>query len=217
MAIEKRVGVEIGGVAQNARRVQMLPVPTEAAEEPLRPADIVVNSNHEGILKLGVSSLADKIVSVRQRVARQIGLREILHEVGRDWIDTAGRNHIARERVADKSSRPIWPGCERVENSPRNQFSGLGVDCVNLGEIALLFEVSRYGQEELAAGLLPKAFVAAEEECLVAYDVAASCGAKLVLLEFLKVRSASVGEEIIGIQFVIAEKLPACSVQVVRA
>src|SRR2546430_11353794 len=55
--------VEIGGVAQNARRVQMLPVPTEAAEEPLRPADIVVNSNHEGILKLGVSSLADKIVS----------------------------------------------------------------------------------------------------------------------------------------------------------
>ena len=69
----------------------------------------------------------------------------------------------------------------------------------------------------MAAGLLSKAFVAAEEERLVADKVAADCGAKLVLFEFLKVRSTSVGEKIVGIQLVVAEKLPACSVQVVRA
>src|SRR5437016_4127767 len=93
----------------------------------------------------------------------------------------------------------------------------IGVGRVSLREIALFLQVGRHGQEELAAGRLPKTFVAAEEERLVPSNVAADGAAKLVLLEFLKVRSAAVGEEIVGIQFVIAEKLPACSVQVVRA
>src|SRR5690348_1848543 len=157
MAIEERIGVEIGGVAQNARRVQMLPVPTETPEEPLRLADIMVNSNHEGILKLGIPRPADKIVGVGQQIARQVGFREILQEVNRDRVETGGRNHVALELVADESSRTIWPGCERVENFHRNQIPGLRVGCVSLREIALLFEVSGHGQKQLAAGLLSKA------------------------------------------------------------
>src|SRR2546425_7556916 len=116
MAIEERVGVAIGGVAQNARRVQMLPVPTEAAEESLRLADIMVNSNHEGILKLGIPRLANKIVGMGHRIARQVRFREMLQELSRDRIETVGRNHVALELVADKSSRTVRPGRKRVEN-----------------------------------------------------------------------------------------------------
>src|SRR2546427_4190232 len=148
MAIEERVGVEIGGVAQNARRVQMLPVPTEAAEESLRLADIVVDSNHEGILKLGIPRLANKIVGMSHLIARQVGLREILQKVGRDRVETGGRNHVARELVTDESSRTIWPACERVEDFHRNDFSGRRVCGVGLREIALLLQVGGYGQEK---------------------------------------------------------------------
>ena len=74
-----------------------------AHEEASRISEIVIQPRAVGILFDSISVCSDVVISARELGAGKIRSREIRAHFGGNRVDTVGRNHIIRERVANET------------------------------------------------------------------------------------------------------------------
>ncbi len=149
------------------------------------------------------------------RVSRSEIRRRNQRQRGRSrGIDQARRQGVVRQRRADYPPRGVPPPRSGVENC-----------AVVLGKIAA---AERHRRKVRQAGRsrspAPLPLVVSEEERAILavvnlgnFQRPSQREPELVLLEWLPADPAGVGEEVVGVELLVAQKLPAAAVQRVRA
>ncbi len=154
-------------------------------------------------------------------VAWGVGLREKLHQIAGHRIDAVGGNDVSGKGGANEIARRGGIGAvgERIVNG--HQLAGL---VPRIGEIALPFERRRHTSRTDQSLYPAQALIRNEEESSVLAVVemrdnnrSTPGAAELVEAACRLTQSAQVHEEILGAEFVVAEKFEQAAVQLVRS
>ena len=97
VVVGERIRIEIRHVPEHVATLIALPVITDSGEYALPVSDVVIDAKQIEVGAIVIACLAQEIVGVRDGVAGQIGLREILQQVLGDRIETRGWGSRYRE------------------------------------------------------------------------------------------------------------------------
>lgn len=190
--------------------------PVESPVDTVVVSEAMVNSNAR-LVVVRRGRLNELIVRKNIGTNCQVGKRIILlqHELG-GWAKPVLRNYVAWERITNDASRVgrILPACGRIEDlvlkigAPQTVGPSLGAE--HSREITLAHGLGWYVSKEACALSRSKAFPVNRKPGIVpSVEVRKADGSPEVdSILILPIRWFLAVEEVSGVQFVIAEKLP---------